>query len=632
MKQLFGLAITLLILGGYAVAEVPKIPLKDFFKNPEKAAYKISPDGNILSFLAPYKKRLNIFIQDADLKNKPVRISSVIDRDITNYFWKGTDTIIYSRDFKGDENYQIFAVDIKTKKTKSLTPFKNFRSGVLDDLEDISDSEILITTNKRLKEVFDVYRINVKTAEMKLVAKNPGNITGWMTDHDGKIRIASSTDGVNTTIFYRNTEQEDFKKLMTTDFKVNFSPIFFTFDNKNIYASTNVGRDKSVIVEYDLSKNREIKIIAKNSDVDMSGLHYSKKRKVLLTATYYTWKIQRIFFDNTIKDLFTDLESKLPNTEINLVSEDKDENLFIVRTSSDKDRGSFFLYNAKTQVIKKLAELSPWLKPKNMAEMRPIEYLSRDGLTIHGYLTLPIGKGETNLAVVINPHGGPWVRDNWGFDPEVQFLANRGYAVLQMNYRGSTGYGRRFWEASFKQWGQKMQDDITDGVRWLIEQKIADPKRVAIYGGSYGGYAVLAGLAFSPDVYACGIDYVGVSNLFTFMKTIPPYWKPYLETMYEMVGNPEKDIDLLKKASPVFHVDKIKAPLFVAQGAKDPRVNINESNQIVEALKKRGITVKYLVKQNEGHGFGNEENRFDFYEGMEDFLNKCLNTKIKKQN
>ncbi|MEI6093336.1 MAG: S9 family peptidase [bacterium] len=629
MKTLFSIAIILLISGGYAVAEVPKIPLKNFFKNPEKAAYKISPDGKTLSFLAPYKKRLNIFVQDVDLKKKPVRISSVTDRDINSYFWKGNETIIYSRDFGGDENYQVFAVNIKAKKTKNLTPFKKVRSGVMDDLEDISDNEILITTNSRLKEVFDVYRININTAEMKLVAKNPGNITDWMTDHDGKIRIASSTDGVNTTIFYRNTETEEFKKLMTTNFKVNFSPIFFTFDNKNIYASTNIGRDKSVIVEYDLENNKEIKTIAENNEVDMSGLHYSKKRKVLLTATYYTWKIDRIFFDKEIKDIFNDLESKLNNVEVNMVSEDKEEKTFIVRTSSDKDLGSFFLYNATTKSIKKLAELSPWLKPKNMAEMKPIEYKSRDGLTIHGYLTLPLGKGQQNLPIIVNPHGGPWVRDNWGFDPEVQFLANRGYAVLQMNYRGSTGYGRKFWEASFKQWGQKMQDDITDGVKWLIDEKIADPKKVAIYGGSYGGYAVLAGLAFSPDVYACGVDYVGVSNLFTFMKTIPPYWKPYLETMYEMVGNPEKDIELLKKASPVFHVDKIKAPLFVAQGAKDPRVNIDESNQIVEALKKRGITVQYLVKKNEGHGFRNEENRFDFYEGMESFLDKCINAKTK---
>ncbi|MCX6112516.1 MAG: S9 family peptidase [Proteobacteria bacterium] len=411
---------------------------------------------------------------------------------------------------------------------------------------------------------------------------------------------------------------------------MNFSPLFFTFDNKNIYASTNVDRDKSVIVEYDLSKNKELKILAKNPDVDVSGLHYSKKRKVLLTATYYTWKLERDFFDDQIKKIFSDLESKLPGIEVNLVSYNKNEDIYIVRTSSDKDLGAFFLYNIKTKKLVKLANVNPWINPKYMANMKPIQYKSRDGLTINGYLTLPVGKKTKDISVVVNPHGGPWARDNWGFDPEVQFLANRGYAVLQVNYRGSVGYGREFWKASFKQWGQKMQDDITDGVKWLIDQKIADPKKVAIYGGSYGGYAVLAGLTFTPDVYACGVDYVGVSNLFTFMKTIPPYWKPYLETMYEMVGNPEKDVELLKKASPVFHVDNIKVPLFVAQGAKDPRVNINESNQIVDALKKRGINVQYLVKDNEGHGFQNEENRFDFYEKMENFLNKCVGDKSKK--
>jgi dipeptidyl aminopeptidase/acylaminoacyl peptidase len=228
------------------------------------------------------------------------------------------------------------------------------------------------------------------------------------------------------------------------------------------------------------------------------------------------------------------------------------------------------------------------------------------------------------LPVVVNPHGGPWVRDAWGYNPEVQFLANRGYAVLQVNYRGSTGYGRAFWERSFKQWGRAMQNDISDGVQWLISEGIADPKRVGIYGGSYGGYATLAGLAFTPELYACGVDYVGVSNLFTFLNTIPPYWKPYLAMMHEMVGHPESDKDLFHDASPVFHVDKIQAPLLVAQGAKDPRVNIEESNQIVEALKKRGIDVPYLVKENEGHGFRNEENRFEFYEAMETFLAKYL--------
>ena len=282
------------------------------------------------------------------------------------------------------------------------------------------------------------------------------------------------------------------------------------------------------------------------------------------------------------------------------------------------------MFDATTGSLTKLVDVAPWLKEDQLAHMKPIEYQSRDGLTIHGYLTLPLGREAKNLPVVINPHGGPWFRDTWGFNPEVQFLANRGYAVLQMNFRGSTGYGRKFWEASFKQWGQKMQDDITDGVQWLVKQGIADPKRVAIYGGSYGGYATLAGVTFTPDLYAAAVDYVGVANMFTFMKTIPPYWKPFLDQMHAMVGDPEKDKALLEAASPVMHADKIKTPLFVAQGAHDPRVNKAESDQMVAALKKRGVDVEYMVKENEGHGFHNEENRFDFYEAMEKFLAKYL--------
>jgi dipeptidyl aminopeptidase/acylaminoacyl peptidase len=306
------------------------------------------------------------------------------------------------------------------------------------------------------------------------------------------------------------------------------------------------------------------------------------------------------------------------------VSNDRAENLFIIRTYNDRTRGSYHLFDKKTGALTKLTDLSPWLPEEQMARVRPISFTSRDGLKIHGYLTLPLNADTTNLPVVLNVHGGPWARDSWGFDPECQFLASRGYAVLQVNYRGSTGYGRKFWESSFKQWGRKMQDDLTEGVQWLIKQKIANPRRIAIYGGSYGGYATLAGLAFTPDLYACGIDYVGVSNLFTFMNTIPPYWKPYLEMMYEMVGHPEKDKELMRAASPVYHVNRIKVPLFVAQGRNDPRVNIAESDQIVEALKKRSVDVPYMVKDNEGHGFGNEENRFDFYRAMEAFLTKHL--------
>lgn len=259
-----------------------------------------------------------------------------------------------------------------------------------------------------------------------------------------------------------------------------------------------------------------------------------------------------------------------------------------------------------------------------MASVKPVEYKSRDGLTIHGYLTLPKGIEAKNLPVVINPHGGPWARDSWGYNGETQFLANRGYAVLQMNFRGSTGYGKEFWLKGAKEWGKKMQDDITDGVQWLITEGIADPKRVAIYGGSYGGYATLAGVAFSPDLYCCAVDYVGVSNMFTFMKTIPPYWEPYKAMFYELVGDPVKDSALLAEVSPAFHADKIKAPLFIAQGANDPRVNKAESDQMVEALKKRGIEVEYMVKDDEGHGFANEKNSIDFYKAMESFFARHL--------
>lgn len=347
-------------------------------------------------------------------------------------------------------------------------------------------------------------------------------------------------------------------------------------------------------------------------------------RKVLTFAEVETWKPERTFFDEATRSIYADMESKLPGYELSLVSHDKAEQKFVVAAWNDRTRGSRYFYDAKSKALAKLGEISPWLSESEMAETKPVEYVSRDGLTIHGYVTIPKGSSAKGLPLVVNPHGGPWHRDSWGFDPETQFLASRGYAVLQMNFRGSTGYGRKFWEASFKQWGKAMQDDITDGLRDLIAKGIADPKRVAIYGGSYGGYATLSGLAFTPELYACGVDYVGVSNLFTFMKTIPPYWKPYLDQIHEMVGHPEKDKELLASASPALHADKIRAPLLVAQGAKDPRVNIDESNQMVDALKKRGVGVEYLVKENEGHGFRNEENRFEFYEAMEKFLAKHL--------
>jgi dipeptidyl aminopeptidase/acylaminoacyl peptidase len=482
---------------------------------------------------------------------------------------------------------------------------------------------MIIAMNKRNPEIFDVYRVDLNTKELTLIAENPGNVTSWVTDHAGRIRLAITTDGVNTSILHRPDENTAFATAITTNFKQQISPLFFDFDNKLLYAASNIDRDKTAIVRLDPATAKEESVIFAHPEVDAADLAWSRKRKVYTAAQFVTWKREREFFDAEIEAIFKDLERQLPGYEIDLQSANKNEDIFVVAAWSDRTQGIRYLYEAATKKLTKLAEIAPWLDENQLSEMKPVTYRARDGLTIHGYLTLPRG-GRTNLPLIVHPHGGPWARDVWGYDPEVQFLANRGYAVLQMNFRGSVGYGRAFWEASFKEWGKKMQDDVSDGVKFVVEQGIADPKRVGIYGGSYGGYAVLAGLAFTPELYACGVDYVGVSNLFTFLKTIPPYWKPLLDMFYEMVGNPEKDKELLTAASPVMHADDIRAPLFIAQGAQDPRVNVDESDQMVAALKKHGIPVEYLVKDNEGHGFHNEENRFEFYEAMEKFLQKHL--------
>ncbi len=598
------------------------IPLENFFKNPEKSSYQISPDGKHFSYMAPVNSRMNIFVQEVG-KTDAVQLTHETERDVAGYMWTNNSRILFLKDTGGDENYKLFGVDIDGNNLKGLTDFDKVRTMIIDDLPD-NEEEIIIGLNKRNPQIFDPYRLNVITGEMTQLAENPGNIQGWMTDHDGKLRVAIAIDVVDQILLYRENESQEFKQVLKTNFKESLSPVFFTFDNKYLYAVSNLGRDKSAFVTFDPKTGKEMEVLFENPNYDISDASYSHKRKVL-TGVFWTGHKEtgRHYFDAEYKALRENLAAKLPGYQFGVSSETKDENQMIVRTYTDKSRGAYYFYDKSTDELTKIADISPWLNEEEMNNMYCITYTSRDGYTIEGYLTLPNGytmDSAKNLPVVVNPHGGPWARDTWGFNPEVQFLANRGYAVFQMNFRGSTGYGKNFWEISFKQWGLTMQDDITDGVNWLIEQGIADKNRIAIYGGSYGGYATLAGVTFTPDLYACGVDYVGVSNLFTFLKTIPPYWKPLLDMMYEMVGDPVTDSLQLAQTSPALNADKIKTPLFVAQGANDPRVNKDESDQMVDALKKRGVNVEYMVKDNEGHGFHNEENRFDFYRAMEKFL------------
>ena len=626
MKLLFIVFAVMFIFVPQAFAALPDLlPMEDFFKNITSAGYSLSPDGTHLAFAKSWERRMNVYVREISTGTER-RITSATERDIAGFFWKGNDKIVYVQDFGGDENFHIYIADIKGSEAKDLTPFEKVKAYVLDDLEE-DPNHMLIEMNKRDPEVFDVFRCDINTGELVKVAENPGNITGWMTDHDGKLRAAILTDGVNESLLYRKTESDDFKVLITTNFKETFVPILFSYDNKFMYVASNLSRDKTAIYTFDPEKNETLDLIFSHDEVDAGSLLHSKKRKVITAATYTTDKRHYKFFDSDRENLQKTLDSFFPDYEAVVVDMDDDERKAIVRTYSDKTRGTYYLLDRKDNSISKLTDLSPWLKEDQMASMTAIKYKSRDGLTINGYLTVPTGIEAKNLPLVVIPHGGPSARDTWGFDSEAQFLANRGLAVLQVNFRGSTGYGKEFHQAGFKQWGRKMQDDVTDGVLWAVEQGIADKNRLAIYGGSYGGYSALAGATFTPDLYACAVSYVGPSNIFTLLESIPPYWKPFLEMEYEEIGDPVKDKELLTEISPVFHADKIKIPLFIAQGANDPRVNKAESDQIVEAVRKTGKDVVYMVKENEGHGFHNEENRFDFYRGLEEFFREHLGSR-----
>jgi dipeptidyl aminopeptidase/acylaminoacyl peptidase len=623
------LAVTSIVASAPAAAQAKQYPLRDFFKNPERAYFRLSPDGKYIGFMQPYQSRMNIFVQPFDKvgSNEGIkRVTAETARDIPNFFFKGNDHVLYTKDFGGDENFHVVTANIATGVIKDLTPHAGTRASVLDALPD-DDDHILVIHNKRDKKIFDVYRINLKTGKETLVAKNPGTITSWYTDNAGKVRAAGTSDGVNTSLLYRNAESEEFKPLLTTNFRESVSVVGWTADDKQMYVSSNRGRDKMALFEFDPNTAKEGKLIYEHPIVDISALTWSRARKTIVSTVAEVEKAEPVFFDKEFEKIYSAIKAQLPGYEIGFQSMTKDERRMIVAAANDRTQGARYVYDANTNKLSKLAEINPSIAESDMAEMRPVQYTARDGTVIRGYLTLPKNMPAKDLPVIVNPHGGPWARDSWGFNPEVQFFANRGFAVFQMNFRGSTGFGRKFWESSFKQWGLAMQDDVTDGTQWLIKEGIADPKRIAIYGGSYGGYATLSGITKTPDLYAAAVSYVGVSNMFTFLKTIPPYWKPFAEMMKEMIGDEEKDKAQFTATSPALNAEKIKTPLFVAQGAKDPRVVKAESDQMVEALRKRGIQVEYMVKDNEGHGFANQENKFEFYEKMEQFLGKHIKKK-----
>ncbi|MFC5447795.1 S9 family peptidase [Paenibacillus aestuarii] len=605
------------------------VSVDDILKLPEKAMLRLSPDGKTMVYLQPWENRMNLYIQKVG-ETESKRITSSKVENIHGLYWITNNIIVYTQDSGGTENTHIHAVHTDGSGDIDLTPYSNVKASLLDVLpaEKESDLELLVTMNKRDPKVSDVYRVKLSNGDTNMQVQNPGNVEGWITDNWGKVRAALAVDGAQTSLLYREDDNKAFSRLATFDANDTFIPVMFTFNDAQIYAVSNVGRDKEALVEFDPVSKQETKVVYANDEADLNDIVVSYKKKSILAVSYETDDMHVHYLDKEFEDLSKRIESKLQTPHWSLIGSPDKDSLLVVKYS-DKSYGSYYLYDRKSDKLDKLADTTPAFDETKMADMQPISFQSRDGLTIHGYLTLPKGDPANKLPVVVNPHGGPWARDSWGYNMEVQLLAAQGYAVLQLNYRGSTGYGKAFLHAGDKQWGQTMQNDITDGVKWLIQRGTADPERIAIYGASYGGYATLAGMTFTPDLYAAGVDYVGPSNLLTFLHTLPPYWELGRQQMYQQVGDPVQDKKLLEQASPLLHVENIRSPLMIAHGVNDPRVNKAESDQMVAAMRKRDIDVPYMVKQNEGHGYQKLENVRDFYEALIHFLNQNVKNKKK---
>jgi dipeptidyl aminopeptidase/acylaminoacyl peptidase len=606
-----------------------QIPIASFFRTPGKSAFKISPDGKYISYLKPYKDKQNLIIQSlADGKER--MITYFTDYSVRgDYFWTYDNELVFFQDVIALDELKMFAANIFTLKIRTILKLEKVRINLVSRNKQERDI-ITIRMNKRDPANFDIYRLNLKTGELKMYLQNPGNFTQWYPDANGKIRLVKASDGVNETILYRQDDNLPFRRIIENNFKTSVKPIAFTGEKNYFYALSNVSRDKTALVIINAEDGNEKNILYACNTADIQDCEYSKNKRRVEFVSWEAAKPQKYFLANDIKNIYTRLEVDLKGNEINITDRDSAENKFIINTYTDRNPGSFYLYERGTGKLSKLGDLNPDLKPGELCAMQPIAYKAGDGMVINGYLTLPQGKKRQNLPLVVMPHDGPFAgsysRNYWGYNAETQFLANRGYAVLQVNYRGSTGYGKDFHSAGFKEVGGKIQQDITDGVNWLIINKTANSKKVAIFGGGFGGFSALYGVSAYPKLYNCAIVQHGLINFFSYIKDAPPFYKPSVKMMYEMVGDPEKDASQLRAISPVFHTDKIKVPLLIFQGAKDDRANISELNQFVRELQKQnGVAmVKYYLKPNERTIFRSEHNRIEMYSEIEKFLNKNL--------
>ena len=616
------------------------IPRQVLFGNPVQTAPLISPVGTQLSYLAPSEEGvMNIWVRNLG-EDGVIQVTQDKRRGIHDYLWApDSQHLIYLQDSDGDENEHVYIVDLESRNIRDLTPFLGVKAVNLM----VENGSILVGLNLHNRQLFDMYKIDFRTGKLELDTKNPGDVVfligqEWGSDLQGNIRAIKAMDMKTggSILRVRTTKDSAWRELKKWPLGALFDGYIagFSQDGTSLFVTSSENSDKTKLVEINAETGKVINVIAQDPRCDIypeSFLLDPGSGKIQAYEIDYLkpeWKV----LDKNIASDFSRLKS-FKKGHFFVISRDRSDSKWIVSYMIDDGPKSFYLYDRQSGKIQFLFDDRPELKKYALAPMKPVIISARDSLKMVSFLTLPSGIEPRQLPLVLYVHGGPTARDSWGYEPLVQMLANRGYAVLQVNFRGSVGFGKKFQMAGNLQVGiGSMQHDLTDAVAWAIKQGYADPDRIAIFGGSYGGYATLAGLAFTPDLYACGAEICGPSHLKTFMESIPPYWGPMKEMFKAIFGDPENDPEYNKKVSPFHHVDKIQAPLLIGQGANDPRCKIRESDQIITAMREKNLPVTYVVYPDEGHGFVRPENRLDFYGRLDVFFGQYLGGRFEPFN
>lgn len=637
---LFALVLATVATG---LAQAREIPVEDFFRRPQFSGFQLSPDGRYLAAITPVGEEAHRNIAVIDLETRDAQAITNVDGDVSGFFWANDERILFYMDTDGNESFGIFAVDRDGRRGRTLIepPATQIEGGsfVVRTATVISPMKgdpkhVLVSTPRQDGDrvLQDVEKMNIYNGRRTRVEYNPGDIAGWIADEAGVVYGAARLKGAQAQILYRADPESPWEMLTEAGpGEPGWSPVFISKDRERMYVSSTIApdgspRDKAAIYRYDLAKRELGPLVYEHPSVDVTGVIASEVQDDIVGVAYLAERPERHFTDPTWSRLMAGLEQAFPERIVSLASASEDEQRIVLRVWDANDPGRYFLLDRKDNRLEELAKMYDWLAAEDLAPVRPVSFTARDGLELHGYLTLPVRGPERGLPLVLHPHGGPAARDGYGFDPFVQLLANRGYAVLQVNFRGSTGYGRKLFTAGFRQWGATMQDDLTDAVRWAVDEGIADPKRVCIFGASYGGYAAMAGLTFTPELYQCGINYVGVTDIPLLFETAPQSWALSKASMKLTIGDPDdaEDLARMRDRSPLNHVESIRAPLLMAYGEQDPRVVLEHATALERELKRYEKDYELIVEEDEGHGFSKLENQVEFGKRLIGFLDEHI--------